>query len=117
MGRAKVTWRAEAVAEEIEAKLLRNGEAVGEALAERISARTPRSSGPGHLPGGGHAADAVRYEVTRIPGGVRISVGFERRAFYIVFREVGTSRQAASPTVLPTVLESKDLILGTLTRG
>lgn len=117
MGRAKVTWRADEVVAEIEAQLLRNADKAGADLADKISSRTPRSAGAGHLPGGGHAADAVTYEVTKIPEGVRLSVGYEKRAFYRVFAEVGTSRQAASPVVLPTVLESKDSVISTLCEG
>jgi HK97 gp10 family phage protein len=109
VGRARVTWHADRVADQMEARLLRNGDATGEALAERISGRAPRKTG--------YAAEHVGHQVRAIPDGVRITVGYEKSAFYMVFSEVGTSHQAASPTVLPTVLESKDLILRTLTRG
>lgn len=90
-----------------------NAERVGAMLADRIAARTPRSSGAGHMPGGGHAADSATHIVSKIAEGVRISVGFPEDAFYMGFREQGTSHQAAQPVVRPTVLESKnDIIAG-----
>jgi HK97 gp10 family phage protein len=109
VGRARVVWHGDRVADQLEAQLLRNAEEVGADLADKISGRTPRRSG--------YAAEHVGYQVRTIPGGVRITVGYEKGAFYMVFREVGTSHQAASPTVLPTVLQSKDLILRTLAKG
>lgn len=117
MARVRSDWDEDRVVDEVEAQLLRNAESAGEDLAQKISGRTPRSAGSGHLPGGGHAADAVGYEVSKIPGGVRLRVGYQARAFYMMFKERGTSRQAASPSVLPTVLESRRTILQKLARG
>jgi hypothetical protein len=117
VGRARSDWNEDRVVDEIEQHLVRNAEGAGQDLVQKISGRTPRSAGAGHLPGGGHAADAVGYEVSKIPEGVRLRVGYQKRAFYKLFSELGTSRQAASPTVVPTVLESKQAIVSKLARG
>lgn len=117
MGKARSEWNEDEVIDAVTDHITGAFEDLGKDLCRRISSRTPRSPGPGHLPGGGHAADATAYEVSPIPDGVRLQVGYQGRAFYMAFSEIGTSQQAARPVVVPTVLEAKGDILSKLARG
>lgn len=115
--RARVQWRADAVADAVRDQVMRNADRAGDMLAGKIRGAAPRSAGGGHMPGGGHAADSATHQVTEITEGVRVSVGFPADAFYMAFLEDGTSRQAAQPTVRPVVLESKAEVLGVIAGG
>lgn len=71
--------------------VLRGLEHVGEQVAERAAQSAPKDSGEG--------AASIRAE--RVGDEVRVS--WDRDHFYLLFAEVGTSRQPARPFLRPAL--------------
>lgn len=70
--------------------------------ARAIGERVAMSERPG-----GHMVRGIRtFRPERIPSGVRVAIGVQRRLWYGVFPEFGTSRMAARPFMRPA-LDSK----------
>lgn len=114
MGRARVEWHGEQFLRALGQHLEGRADAIGQLVTDDMRSRAPRAAGPGHMPGGGHAADSIAYEVTTEPDLIRIRSGAPDGAFYLLFAEEGTSHQPATPWARPAVFENGPAILRTL---
>lgn len=88
--------------------------------AEHVArARIPQGTEPhithrGRLVSGGYAATTLHIEVklNKRSGAVVASLGVGREAFYaVMFKELGTSKMAATPWLRPAFEESQDPML------
>lgn len=51
----------------------------------------------------GEGADSITYRTHRGPDGVSIRIGWDRKHFYMLFPEIGTSEMPARPFLRPAL--------------